>query len=69
MNRQMPSKGRDPRKHNLSVAMAKELVNDCKEALARPNLPGNLRTIVKHYKNDYSTAKNRKTFSGFVLAG
>lgn len=68
MNRQMPSKGSNPSKHNLSVAKAKLLVKDCNEALARPHVPANLRTIIKHYKTEYSKAKNRKSFSGFVRA-
>ena len=69
MNRQMPSKGSDPSKHNRSVAKAKLLVKDCNEALARPNVPKNLRTIIKHYKSEYTKAKKRKSFTGFVLAG
>jgi hypothetical protein len=64
----MPSKGIDPSKHNLYVARSKSLVNDCKEALSRPNMPRNLRTIIKHYKTEYSKGKNRKSFSGFVRA-
>jgi hypothetical protein len=65
----MPSKGGNPSKHNLSVAKAKILVNDCNEALSRPNLPTHLRAIIKHYKREYTQAQKRKTFSGFVLAG
>jgi hypothetical protein len=65
----MPSKGGNPAKHNRSVAMANVLIKDCKEALSRPNVPTNLRTIIKGYQKQYSKAKHKTTFSGFVLAG
>lgn len=69
MNRNMPSKGGNPIKHNRSVAMAKVLVNDCKEALARPNVPPHLRSILKSYESTYREAGRKKNFSGWVLAG
>lgn len=48
--------------------MANVLVKDCKEALSRPNIPPNLRTIIKGYQKQYSKAKHKTTFSGFVRA-
>lgn len=69
MNRQMPSKGGDPRKHNRSVFYASIIVKDCKQALSQPNVPPHLRAIVKGYLKTYIQADRRKTASRFVLAG